>query len=156
MKKLLVTALLLISSLSSAGQFLKEVEDTLVSAAAIEDFQAVSVGDKKSEISLLARLTMVYVGTAAGMSNVMLNLIDSGPTQGDYVNTYVYNLGLIVGTISNLKLQKTSTPKQYILSYKATTLQTTDDGEFAEVNASKRLKIKLSRNGLLSSVQEIN
>jgi hypothetical protein len=156
MKKFLISGLIvLVSVVTNAGEFLKEVEDSTVPVGLIEDFKTAKIGDKKGEISLLARLTMVYVGTAAGYNAVMLNLVDSGPSEGDYGNTYVYDLGHINGTISNLKLRKASAPKQYILSYKASKQVMDDDGNFKDSDASRRLKITLDKEGLLKSVETI-
>lgn len=160
MKNLWIFVFLLTASISQAGQVLKQVEvheekDAMVPVAFIEDFKSISVSHKKAQIVLTARLMMVHIGTAAGFKRVMLNLIDSGPSQGDYGNTYIYNLGNIVDSISELNLQKSSKSQEYILSYKASSKEMTDQGEFKDVDASKRLKIKLDKKGLLTSVEEI-
>ena len=156
MKQILMTGLIILTGLAAhANETLKVAEDTTVSVGLIDDFKSVGVGDKTGEINLIARLTMVYVGTAAGYDAVKLNLVDNGPSEGDYGNTYVYDLGLITGTVSNLKLQRTSIPKQYILSYKASTQKMTNDGDFKEEDASKKIKITLAANGLLKSVEII-
>lgn len=157
MKKILLSSLVMLAGFSAhAGKVLKPVEDATVPVAVIDDFKAASIGEKKNEIDLTVRLTMAYIGTAAGYDSVMLNILDSGPAEGDYGNSTVFSLGRIVGSISNLKLRKSPVSKQFILSYKATSLEMSDAGDFEEVDASKVLKISLSKEGTLLSVEQLN
>jgi hypothetical protein len=138
-----------------AGTPLTEVEDNQVSSALIEDLKVAQSADHR----VGARAVAVHVGTAYNIDKVMLTLVDTGPTEGDYPNTSTFDLGSgFVGRdleiIKDLAIAKVK-ENVYRLSFRGRLVTWEDpNGEPSYKPTKVQLIIKLANDGSLVSVEK--
>ncbi len=143
-----VSLLLLFVGLNASAITMEQMEDTQVSAQLVETLSRVA--SKDGNVS--ARLLTVYRGGAAGMTSIIVNLFDKGPTLGDYGNVTTYELAYFSGEPKELSLIKLK-EKKYRLSFTAPDVDLDEKtGDFKYTKRRISLDIVLESDGAITSV----